>query len=254
MAEKWELAFEDYTNGMAYKDIAAKYGVSAATVRSWKMRKGWDLQRNEATKPKSATVATHATAAKPKKRADNTRYLNKGPERNTFARKHGFYAKWLPDEIQEIMGETPDDDLDLLWHNIQLQQAKIIHAFKIQTVKDKDDLTTRVVSSSEDHTTYQHHEAYEKDAAFMQGLSRAMGTLNNMINSYEKILNDRERKGIDADLRRAQLDKLRAETDQIKSDMTGAQGDQVVIVDDIDEEDSDDGNTDQAEPADLPAV
>lgn len=39
MAEKYELAKVDYDNGMKYKDIAEKYGVTLNTVKSWKTRK-----------------------------------------------------------------------------------------------------------------------------------------------------------------------------------------------------------------------
>ena len=40
--EKYELAEQDYMNGMKYKDIADKYGVSLNTVKSWKKRYNWD--------------------------------------------------------------------------------------------------------------------------------------------------------------------------------------------------------------------
>lgn len=42
------LAESDYVAGMKYKDIAAKYGVSINTVKSWKKRYAWS--RNEKTK------------------------------------------------------------------------------------------------------------------------------------------------------------------------------------------------------------
>lgn len=38
MKEKYELAEQDYLAGMKYKDIAAKYGVTVNTVKSWKSR------------------------------------------------------------------------------------------------------------------------------------------------------------------------------------------------------------------------
>lgn len=34
-------AYADYLNGMKYKDIAAKYGVTINTVKSWKSRYQW---------------------------------------------------------------------------------------------------------------------------------------------------------------------------------------------------------------------
>lgn len=36
-----EQAYEDYRNGMKYKDIAEKYDVSINTVKSWKRRYDW---------------------------------------------------------------------------------------------------------------------------------------------------------------------------------------------------------------------
>ena len=42
------LAESDYVAGMKYKDIAAKYGVSINTVKSWKKRHAWS--RNKKTK------------------------------------------------------------------------------------------------------------------------------------------------------------------------------------------------------------
>ena len=40
----YNLAEKDYMSGMKYKDIAEKYGVSLATVKSWKTRYGWSRQ------------------------------------------------------------------------------------------------------------------------------------------------------------------------------------------------------------------
>lgn len=41
MAENYEKAERDYLAGAKYKEIAAKYGVSINTVKSWKTRYGW---------------------------------------------------------------------------------------------------------------------------------------------------------------------------------------------------------------------
>ncbi|UNT55822.1 P27 family phage terminase small subunit [Lysinibacillus capsici] len=42
-----ELAFYDWLNGMKYKDIAAKYGVSENTVKSWYKRHHWKEKKSE---------------------------------------------------------------------------------------------------------------------------------------------------------------------------------------------------------------
>lgn len=44
------LAEADYVEGMKYKDIAAKYGVSINTVKSWKKRYAWSRDKKECTK------------------------------------------------------------------------------------------------------------------------------------------------------------------------------------------------------------
>lgn len=41
VAENYENAERDYLAGAKYKDIAAKYGVTVNTVKSWKIRYGW---------------------------------------------------------------------------------------------------------------------------------------------------------------------------------------------------------------------
>ncbi len=54
--EKWDLAYEDYKNGMKYKDIADKYKVSVNTVKSWKTRK-WGATSDEKVAHKTQKVA-----------------------------------------------------------------------------------------------------------------------------------------------------------------------------------------------------
>lgn len=44
------LAEADYVEGMKYKDIAAKYGVSINTVKSWRKRYAWSRDKKECTK------------------------------------------------------------------------------------------------------------------------------------------------------------------------------------------------------------
>lgn len=50
---KQEEAYKDYCNGMKYKDIAVKYGVSLSTIKSWKIRNKWVRTKIKSTHPKS---------------------------------------------------------------------------------------------------------------------------------------------------------------------------------------------------------
>ncbi len=47
MAQTHALAEKDYILGMNYQDIAAKYGVSENTVKSWRKRHGWPIKRKK---------------------------------------------------------------------------------------------------------------------------------------------------------------------------------------------------------------
>ena len=58
--EKYELAYQDYLDGMKYKDIAAKYGVSVSAVKSWKSR----YWKDKKLQPKKSKVATKKVARK----------------------------------------------------------------------------------------------------------------------------------------------------------------------------------------------
>lgn len=53
MVERHIEAEKDYINGMKYKDIADKYGVSEATVKSWKTRYGWIREKKKTTHTKN---------------------------------------------------------------------------------------------------------------------------------------------------------------------------------------------------------
>lgn len=52
MAENYIDAEQDYLQGMKYKDIAAKYGVTINTVKSWKQRYSWSREKGVHTKDK----------------------------------------------------------------------------------------------------------------------------------------------------------------------------------------------------------
>lgn len=65
MAENYIDAENDYMLGMKYKDIAAKYGVTINTVKSWKQRYGWSRgKKGVHTKPKEVRTQSKKGAEK----------------------------------------------------------------------------------------------------------------------------------------------------------------------------------------------
>lgn len=53
-----ELAYQDYLNGMKYKEIAEKYGVTINTVKSWKTRYKWSKDGKKSVHTKTKKVCT----------------------------------------------------------------------------------------------------------------------------------------------------------------------------------------------------
>lgn len=65
---QYELAEADYKNGMKYKDIAEKYGVSINTVKSWKTRYKWSKKSVHTKEEKVCTQINKKSNKKSKKK------------------------------------------------------------------------------------------------------------------------------------------------------------------------------------------
>ena len=115
---------------------------------------------------------------------------NKGgaPKGNSNAVKHGFFAKYLPEDTLDIMDALKDKTpLDLIWDAIQIQYAAIIRAQQIMYVKDKDDVTSTQVGFTEGKVsgeTWEVQQAWDKQATFLKAQSKAVDSLKNMIKDY----------------------------------------------------------------------
>jgi uncharacterized protein YjcR len=202
LKENWELAYEDYKAGMKRKDIAQKYNVSINTVKSWKQRH-WNKKEGAPPKHKKGAPLKNKNASgrTPKK------------DENQNARKHGFFAKWLPEEVNQIIGEMPEDPLDILWANIQMQMAAIVRAQNIMYVHDKNDMTKEVSMRGDDVVSYDVQQAWDKQANFMSAQSRAMKTLESMIKQYDELLHKNWE--LATEEQKARINQLKAQTGKI---------------------------------------
>ena len=170
----------DYLSGMKNKEIAEKYDLSLNTLKSWIKRYKWSEEKNKG-------------APKRRKRGaplNNTNAVGKGaPANNTNAKKHGLFSRCLPDdESREIFEELEGmDKLDILWHNIKLQEVAILRSQKIMYVKDKDDKTETQIgyaSGKVESETWDVQQAWDKQGNYLKSLSRAQAELRNMIKDY----------------------------------------------------------------------
>lgn len=194
------------------KDIAAELGVSASTVRKWKSTDHWDENAK-----RSAPIQTERYDSL---HENHNAVGNHGgaPPHNHNAVTHGLFAKWLPDETNDILQVVEKQSpADIIWQNITLQYTAIIRAQQIMFVQDQSDMSNEV-SSIGKVESYDVQYAWDKQATFMAAQSRAMGTLGNLIKQFVAIAdeNDIRRKRIT--LMEAQVDKAKAEVAQLKKD------------------------------------
>lgn len=183
-AQNYVLAEQDYMSGMKYKDIAEKYGVTLNTVKSWKVRYGWN-KKGVHTKSEKVCTQKRKHGGQP----GNKNAVGHGaPKRNKNAEKHGFFSKYLPEETVSIIQEMPKDPLDILWDQIQIAYAAIIRAQSIMYVEDRDDKTVEKVGSGETSTKWEVQQAWDKQASFLSAQARAQKALEGMVNRYEELL------------------------------------------------------------------
>ncbi len=119
-----DKAFLDYKNGMKYKEIAEKYGVSLSAVKSWASRywkkDGCNLKEKK-LQPKKK-VATRGAPLKNKNAIGNKG--GAAPAKNKNALKTGefetlFFDALDPDE-QKLISVMPSEKEQLLLQEIQL--------------------------------------------------------------------------------------------------------------------------------------
>lgn len=175
--EKSELARKDYEAGMKYKDIASKHNVSMNTVKSWQRRHKWSRDKKGAPKKERGAPKGNKNAVG-----------HGAPKGSQNAMKHGLFSKYLPQEVfeiaQELSGKQP---IDILWENITLTYANLLHAQRILFVSDKEDSNTYVTSEGKAGVGFEHHTAWDKQGKALAAIARTQGELKNMIKTYDEL-------------------------------------------------------------------
>ena len=184
-----DKAFEIYSehNGnIELIEIAERLGVSAGTVRGWKSKDKWEPKINGTFQKKN------------KERSKNPRGAPKGsknalghgaPKGNTNALKHGLFAKYLPQEVYEIAQELSEKQpIDILWENITLTYANLLHAQRILYVQDVDDTTSVLIATTaKGGASYEIHTSWDKQGKALAAMARAQSELKSMIKTYDEL-------------------------------------------------------------------
>ena len=184
-----DKAFEIYSenNGnIELIEIAERLGVSAGTVRGWKSKDKWE-PKIKGTLQKKNTERSKKPRGAPK---GSKNALGHGaPKGNTNALKHGLFAKYLPQEVYEIAQELSDKQpIEILWENITLTYANLLHAQRVLHVQDVDDTTSLLIASTaKGGTSYEIHTAWDKQGKAQAAIARAQAELKSMIKTYDEL-------------------------------------------------------------------
>ena len=203
-----DKAFEIYSenNGnIELVEIAERLGVSAGTVRGWKSKDKWEPKIKGTFQKKNAERSKNPRGA-PK---GSKNALGHGaPKGNTNALKHGLFAKYLPQEVYEIAQELSDKQpIDILWENITLTYANLLHAQRILFVQDVEDSDTFVTSTGKAGTGYEHHTAWDKQSKALAARARAQSELKGLIKTYDELT----RSPLVTEEQRLRIDNLKAQ-------------------------------------------
>ena len=137
------------------------------------------------------------------------------PKKNKNAERHGFFSKYLPEESVSIIQDMPAvSPLDLLWHSIEIQWIAIIRAQKLMYVRDQKDHTKSKVGYSKGNTVGEKWEvqhAWDKQEQFLNAQSRAINTLGQQIERYDKLC----RSPLATEEQKERIAKLKAEVENL---------------------------------------
>src|SRR5690625_985270 len=164
------------------------------------------------------------------------------PKKNKNSMKNGLFAKYLPDETLEIMDSINEiKPLDILWTNIQMQFASIIRAQQIMFVENKGDHTTFKTKERSDEFSIEKqvevHASWDKQATFMNSLSRSMAELRNMLKQYVELSTHDDDRLLEIERMRAIIDKSKAEVDKLTRETKVEEPPQITIIDEWAEND-----------------
>lgn len=213
-----DKAFEIYSehNGnIELIEIAERLGVSAGTVRGWKSKDKWE-PKIKGTFQKKNTERSKNPRGAPK---GSKNALGHGaPKGNTNALKHGLFAKYLPQEVYEIAQELSEKQpIDILWENITLTYANLLHAQRILYVQDVDDTTSVLIATTaKGGASYEIHTSWDKQGKALAAMARAQSELKSMIKTYDELT----RSPLVTEEQRLRIDNLKAQLGSSDEDDT----------------------------------
>lgn len=97
--------------------------------------------------------------------------------------------------------------IDILWENITLTYATLLHAQRILYVQGIEDTTRLVTSTAKGDVGYEHHTSWDKQSRAITAIARAQTELRGMIKTYDELT----RSPLVTEEQRLRIDNLKAQ-------------------------------------------
>ncbi|WP_247593591.1 phage terminase small subunit [Streptococcus pyogenes] len=202
-----DKAFELYkqNNGdITNRKLGEMLGVPEKTISVWKLRDKWK---------ECSTTKNRSTAKRPRGAPKGNKNGKGGTLGNTNALKHGLFAKYLPKGVYEITQDIESKPpIDILWDNITLTYANLLHAQKILHVTDQQDHANFITSEGKAGIGYERHTSWDRQTNALTAIARVQAELRNMIKTYDELT----RSELVTDEQRTRIELLKVKLDAEK--------------------------------------
>ena len=249
MKDKQEMAYEDYLNGMKYKDIAKKYDTTINTVKSWSRRYGGSKKGAH----KNKGVHTKKVAKKQaEKIAENIVYENGelDEERQLFCI---YYLKYF-NQVKAFLKVRPDAKYDSAcvlanrWMKedvVQKEIKRLKKAMYTEALLDPHDIVQKYIDiafyDATDYATFDGNKVRLKDSSKVDGtiiqeVKQGRDGISIKFADRMKAL-DWLTKHLDIanDEQKAKIELIKAQTEKLNRDSSSddPEDDGVIIINDL---------------------
>lgn len=221
---------------MLLKDIAEQLGKSDSQIRKWKNQDKWDgFLKGNVTNQTKGNVTKRKKADEQKKAPYRSNPKNQFTKRNEASVKHGFYRKWLPQDMLEIIEDTKDMTLaDRLWFQIETKFASLIQLHKIMFVESKHDILNELsgYSSGEggNGETYKVVYAFEQYAEYIKTEARLTAEWRNVVKQFLELSDEYDERRMKLEQMQLNIEKTKTEIDKLNADISKDDDQPIEIV------------------------
>lgn len=165
-------------------EIADQLGEKLNNIKTWRVKDRWKDRVGKVGAPYGNQNAVGNSGGG-------------APTHNMNHYIHGLFSKYLPKATVDILKDTEGmAPIDILYLNIRMKFAAIIHSQKIMFVEDKEDMTKELKREKEFESSqgdgwekeYEIQFAWDKQERSLKAQAVAMGQLTNMIKRYDEML------------------------------------------------------------------